>query len=84
MTTTVDYQNHVIQFKIITGLDRLEEVKQLFLEYSQSLTIDLTFQDFETEFNTLPGKYGPPDGVLILALVDCREAGCIALRKIYT
>ncbi|KLU64184.1 putative N-acetyltransferase YsnE [Desulfosporosinus acididurans] len=82
MTTTVDYQNHVIDFKIITGLDRLEEVKQLFLEYSQSLDIDLAFQDFETEFKTLPGKYAPPDGALILALVDGREAGCIAFRKI--
>lgn len=73
---------HTIEFRHITGHDVLEEVKRLFLEYAQSLETDLAFQDFETEFNTLPGKYGPPDGALILALVDGRGAGCIALRKI--
>ena len=46
------------------------------------MKVDLAFQNFETEFNTLPGKYGPPEGALILALVDGKGAGCIALRKI--
>lgn len=71
-----------IQFKRITGQEMLEEVKDLFLEYAQSLNVDLCFQNFEEELNTLPGKYGPPDGVLILALIDDKAAGCVALRKI--
>lgn len=77
-----DKQERVIEFKHVTGQDRLEDIKQLFLEYSHSLNINLDFQDFKTEFETLPGKYAPPDGVLILALVDETGAGCIALRKI--
>jgi len=67
---------HVIEGEMI------EEIRKLFLEYAQSLDIDLDFQDFETELKTLPGKYQPPDGALILALVEGKEAGCIALRKI--
>lgn len=82
MKSVVDNNDCMIEFKHITGEDRIEEVKQLFLEYAQSLKIDLNFQDFETEFKTLPGKYGPPEGVLILALVDGKGAGCIALRRI--
>jgi len=73
------------EFKQVNRQDKemLTKVKKLFLEYAQSLEINLDFQDFETELNSLPGKYGLPYGVLILALVDDRVAGCIALRKIY-
>lgn len=78
------YENkiHNIEFKQITGQNMLKEVKELFLEYSQSINIDLSFQSFEAEFNALPGKYGPPDGVLIIALVNGNRAGCVALHKL--
>ena len=82
MKTIVNNKEYIIEYKYITGQGMIEEVKQLFLEYVKSLKVDLAFQDFETEFKTLPGKYGPPHGVLILALVDDNAAGCIALRKI--
>jgi ribosomal protein S18 acetylase RimI-like enzyme len=72
----------ILDFKYVVGEDMLEEIKQLFMEYAQSLDIDLAFQGFETELKTLPGKYGPPDGALILASVDGKGAGCIALRRI--
>ena len=77
--------DNIIEYKQITAQytqGMIEEIKQLFIEYSQSLGIDLNFQNFETELNTLPGKYVPPAGALILALVDGRAAGCIALRKV--
>ncbi|MEA4849707.1 MAG: GNAT family N-acetyltransferase [Clostridiaceae bacterium] len=70
------------EFLHVKDGDRLEEVRQLFIEYSRSLNVDLCFQDFETELKTLPGKYEAPDGALILALVDGNTAGCIALRRI--
>ncbi|MDF2679640.1 MAG: acetyltransferase [Brevibacillus sp.] len=84
MKTVVNGREYTIEMKSITGqdIDGLEEVKQLFLEYAQSLEIDLSFQDFETECMALPGKYGAPDGALLVAIVDGRTAGCIALRKI--
>lgn len=71
-----------IEFLKAPGIEWMEEIKQIFREYSQSLGIDLAFQNFETELDSLPGKYSPPDGIIILVLVDHHVAGCGALRKI--
>lgn len=70
------------EFVKVTEGDRLDEVKKLFIEYAQSLDIDLAFQNFAMELESLPGKYEAPDGTLILALADGKAAGCIALRGI--
>lgn len=82
MKVIVNNKEHIVEFRYVTGQDMIEEIKQLFLEYVHSLKVDLSFQNFEEELNTLPGKYGQPRGVLILELVDGKEAGCIALRNI--
>jgi GNAT superfamily N-acetyltransferase len=37
---------------------------------------------FEQELASLPGKYAPPHGQLLLATVDGAPAGCVALREI--
>lgn len=81
MTINVKDKTNSIEFKDITGQAMIGEIELLFLEYVQSLGIDLSFQNFQEEFNTLPGKYGPPEGALLLALIDGSSAGCIALRK---
>ena len=60
----------------------LEEVRRLFLEYEKWLNVDLCFQGFEKEVNSLPGKYAPPEGRLYIVKLDGSYAGCIALRKI--
>jgi len=62
--------------------EQVRIVRQLFLEYAQSLPIDLCFQGFERELNELPGSYAPPDGRLLIASVNVVAAGCVALRKI--
>jgi GNAT superfamily N-acetyltransferase len=55
----------------------------LFCEYADWLGIDLAFQDFANELATLPGKYAPPEGELILALSLTGEAlGCIGVRPL--
>lgn len=61
---------------------RIEDARKIFREYEQWLGLDLCFQNFEEEMRSLPGKYAPPDGRLILAYKDGELAGGIALRKI--
>jgi GNAT superfamily N-acetyltransferase len=41
-----------------------------------------TFKGIGDEFATLPGIYTPPAGRLLLALLDDRPVGCVALKQI--
>jgi putative acetyltransferase len=60
----------------------ITEIKILFTEYAKSLNFDLCFQGFDEELASLPGKYAPPEGFILLAEFDGEIAGCIALRKL--
>jgi len=62
--------------------DDLAEVIAIFREYVASPTVDLGFQDFETEFAALPGKYAEPDGRILLAWRGASVVGCAALRRV--
>jgi ribosomal protein S18 acetylase RimI-like enzyme len=80
----VNAQDEMNNFQIILAdsPEQIQIVKELFIEYAHSLNFDLCFQNFDKEVAGLPGEYAPPDGTLLLAKVNRKDAGCVALRKI--
>ena len=60
----------------------IQNARQLFEEYAASLGFSLCFQNFDQELESLPGKYSPPSGRLLLAYSNEQLAGCIALRQL--
>lgn len=67
----------------VSSPEDLEAARGLFRAYAASLPIDLGYQDFETEVTTLPGKYGPPAGALLLARDPTGAAiGCVGLKPL--
>lgn len=60
-----------------------EDVRQLFLEYANSLGWDLSQGGrFADEIGNLPGPYAQPAGTLLLARVERRAAGVIGLQPV--
>lgn len=61
----------------------LEHARMLFREYQEWLKVDLCFQGFEQELASLPGRYAPPQGRLLLAYAGTGDvAGCVGLRPL--
>jgi len=62
--------------------EHLETVRQLWRAYWRELGFTPCFQGFEDELASLPGKYAPPSGRLLIALKDGEPAGAVAFRPI--
>jgi len=60
----------------------VDAVRDLFLEYGESLGFNTCFGGFEQELTTLPGEYAPPSGILLLAMEGGARAGCVAVRPL--
>lgn len=57
-------------------------MRELFLEYANSLGFSLCFQNFDHEVAALPGDYAPPQGRLLIAELQGRAAGCVAMHPL--
>ena len=98
MTTTADGKGDLLheggqqdarnrgQLELIPATlpEHIEQARELFLEYGRSLGFSLCFQSFDEELKGLPGAYGPPGGILLLARYPDHFAGCVAFRKLET
>ena len=59
-----------------------QSVRELFIQYADSLGFDLEFQGFSQELAGLPGDYDSPRGCILLAEGAEGHAGCVALRPL--
>lgn len=62
-------------------ISEMAMVKSLFLEYAAGLGVDLCFQGFEKELETLPSPYASPTGTILLAFHTNKPIGVVALKK---
>lgn len=62
------------------GADDIEAIRGLFRDYERWLGLSLEFQGFAEELATLPGKYAPPAGALLVARADGTVVGVVAMR----
>lgn len=79
MSTAAESALKIIQ---VETPEQIAAVRELFLEYAQSLNFSLCFQSFDQELAALPGEYAPPSGRLLLAESSGRRAGCVALHRL--
>jgi ribosomal protein S18 acetylase RimI-like enzyme len=57
-----------------------ELARTLFREYASQLDVDLGFQDFEKELETINIQYARPGGVIVIGYSDEQPLGCFAIR----
>lgn len=70
-----------IEVRAATDADDYTLARELIEEYLAALPFDVDFQDVDSELANLPAVYGPPDGVILLALVDGTPAGVVGLTR---
>jgi len=70
----------IVTYRIANTKEDFETGKKLFEEYVDSLNVDLSFQDFSKELDTVGQQYNMPSGGLLLAFADDLPAGCAGIR----
>ena len=77
----IDGMQHAAYEIAPAGPRDIQDIARLFKDYESHIGVDLSYQDFATELSTLPGKYAPPRGQLLIARDARGDAiGCVALR----
>jgi GNAT superfamily N-acetyltransferase len=80
----------IVQAETSEQIDHVRHLVRAFVDWHRKrhladiALIDRYFDaaEFERELATLPGKYAPPNGRLLLAFHAGQAAGCVALRDL--
>lgn len=70
-----------IVFKVASDKIDFDNAIVLFKQYASTLEINLEFQNFSDELNTIAVQYNKPKGALILAYSNQVSIGCAAIRE---
>ena len=73
---------HAYIIKKATTTTDFENGKRLFIQYLQSLSFEITFQDVDRELAEIHIEYNLPTGVLLLAYDGDNPIACAGVRKI--
>lgn len=84
MHSSADLPFRSVDLRTPMAVDELAAARTILREYAASLNLDLCFQNFDHEVQTLPGEYASDRGGLLLAYVGDECAGCCALRPLDT
>jgi GNAT superfamily N-acetyltransferase len=68
--------------RIAAGPGDMVRVRSLFVEYAEAFDYDTCFDNFDQEMADLPGAYGPPNGVLLIANHEGEPVGAVGLKSI--
>ncbi|WP_110674955.1 GNAT family N-acetyltransferase [Salinicola sp. RZ23] len=71
-------------FEVVRAVfpDDLQDVLDLYREYVNSTSVDLSFQGNDQEFSRLAEKYGGDESKIFLLKKDGEPVGCAAFRKL--
>ena len=67
--------------EICNGVDYLDQVKELIIEYTKRLGRDLSFQNIDEELHNPAKKYTAPEGELLVAIEDKKVVGMVAYHR---
>lgn len=67
--------------EIIDGKNRIDDVRNLIIEYTKRLNRDLSFQNIEEELKNPMIKYSAPQGEILVAIDNNEAVGMVAYHK---
>ncbi|MGN6567270.1 MAG: GNAT family N-acetyltransferase [Flavipsychrobacter sp.] len=70
-----------IKYITVNTPKEFDQASKLFTEYAASLGVDLSFQHFEEELQTIDVEYNKSNGALILAYNGAEAIACAGIRK---